>query len=242
MKRRRSKNLPSGRMLHGKLASDDGRLYTPTHSAKGGRRYFYYTLLSDAGTGSTRRFRRLPAAEVEARVIDTVGSFLEDSVNIAGHFSGLSIPGARMLTSAAAHRATVLREGAEQERAQLIAQIVSSVVVQSDALEIEISKGALGAELLGAGNEGFEGAITLRAPCHFAKRGNEVRLILESGAQHSPAPMPLSVRAVARAKTWYEWITKGEVFSMRGLAKTDRLQRELRLAHPGSRRTIAGHH
>ena len=79
VKRRRSKNLPSGRMLHGKLASDDGRLYTPTHSAKGGRRYFYYTLLDDAGTGSTRRARRLPAAEIEARVIDAVGSFLEDS-------------------------------------------------------------------------------------------------------------------------------------------------------------------
>ncbi len=59
--RRRSKNLPSGRMLHGKLASEDGRFYTPTHSAKGGRRYFYYTL-REAGAESTKRVRRLPAA------------------------------------------------------------------------------------------------------------------------------------------------------------------------------------
>ena len=151
-------------------------------------------------------------------MIDAVGAFLEDSPNIVKNFSGLSIPGARMLTSAAAHRATVLREGAEQERAQLIGQIVSSVVVLSEALEIEISRGALGAELLGAGNEGFEGAITLRAPCHFAKRGNEVRLILESGAPQSN-PNAAVVKAIAQAKTWYEWITKGEVFSMRGLAK-----------------------
>ena len=92
------------------------------------------------------------------------------------------------------------------------------MIVQSDALEIEISKGALGAELLGAGKESFEGAITLRAPCHFAKRGNEVRLILESGAQQSN-PNAAVVKAVAQAKTWYEWITKGEVFSMRGLAR-----------------------
>jgi len=28
VKRRRSKNLPSGRMLHGKLANEDGRLYS----------------------------------------------------------------------------------------------------------------------------------------------------------------------------------------------------------------------
>jgi hypothetical protein len=56
-----------------------------------------------------------------------------------------------MLISGAAHRATLLRDGAEQEKAQLIGRIVSAVVVQSDALQIQISKGVLGAELLGAG-------------------------------------------------------------------------------------------
>jgi hypothetical protein len=98
-------------------------------------------------------------------------------------------------------------------------------VVQSDALEIQISKDALGAELLGAGKEGFEGEIALRAPCHFAKRGNEVRLILESGAQKS-SPNSTVVRAVAQAKTWYEWIIKGEVFTMRQLAKRTGLHRK----------------
>jgi hypothetical protein len=219
VKRRRRKNLPSGRILHGRLAGENGQLYTPTHSSKGGRRYFYYTLLGGPGAGLDRSTRRLPAAEVEARVIDAVGSFLEDSVVIAGHFSGLSIPGARMLTSAAAHRATVLRDGSEQERAQLISRIVSSVTVQSDALQIQMCKGVLGAELLGAGDSGSEESIILRAPCHFAKRGNEVRLILESGARNQFNPNPALVKAVMQAKTWYEWITKGEVFSMRGLAK-----------------------
>jgi DNA invertase Pin-like site-specific DNA recombinase len=219
VKRRRQKNLRSGRMLHGKLASEDGRLYTPTHSAKGGRRYFYYTLLGEAAAGPTRSARRLPAAEIEARVIDAVSSFLEDAVNIAGHFSGLSIPDTRMLTSGASHRATLLRDGAEEERARLISLLLSNVNVQSDALQIEISKGALGAELLGAGKNSSDGSITLRAPCHFAKRGNEVRLILASGAEHNSKPTPTLVRAVAQAKTWYDWIIQGEVFSMRGLAK-----------------------
>jgi site-specific DNA recombinase len=219
VKRRRRKNLSSGRILHGKLSAQDSRLYTPTHSAKGGRRYFYYTLLGKGAAGSTRSIRRLPAAEIEARVVDAVGAFLEDSPNIVKNFSGLSIPGVRMLASAAVHRATVLREGAEQDKVQFIGQILSSVVVQSDALEIQISKGALGAELLGAGDEGFEGEIALRAPCHFAKRGNEVRLILESGAQQQTTSNPALVRAITQAKTWYEWITKGEVFSMRGLAR-----------------------
>jgi len=219
VKRRRGKNLSSGRMLHGKLASEEGRFYTPTHSAKGGRRYFYYTLLGEARTSSTRSVRRLPAAEIEARVIDSLCSFLEDAISVASHFSAFSLPETRMLTSAAAHRATLLRDGAEQERAQLISRIVSRVVVLSDALKIQISKGVLGAVLLGVKKDGCDGLITLRAPCRFAKRGNEVRLVLESGDRHGSKPIPTLVRAVAQAKTWYEWVVQGEVFSMRSLAR-----------------------
>ncbi len=131
-----------------------------------------------------------------------------------------------MLTSAAAHRSTLLNEGAEQEKSRVISQVVSRVTVQTDALEIQISKGALGAELLGACNEAWNGAITLRAPCQIAKRGNEVRLILASGAQHNSKPIPSLVRAVAQAKTWYEWIAKGEICTMRELAKRTGLHRK----------------
>jgi hypothetical protein len=52
---------------------------------------------------------------------------------------------------------------------------------------------------------GYKGVIALRAPCRFAKRGNEVRLILAPGAQNQSKPIPTLVRAVAQAKTWY-WI------------------------------------
>ena len=224
VKRRRSKNLPSGRMLQGKLASEDGRLYTPTHSAKGGRRYFYYTLLNQAG--ATRSVRRLPAAEIEARVIESLSCFLENAVHLSKHFSGLSISETRMLTSAGTHWSTRLREGAEQEKSRLIGHVVSSVIVQNDALQIEISKGALRDELLGARREKCEGSITLRAPCHFAKRGAEVRLILASGAQQQSRPVPSLVRTVAQAKTWSEWIIKGEVCTMCQLAKRTGLHRK----------------
>ena len=50
----------------------------------------------------------------------------------------------------------VVRQGAAQEKAQLISRIVSSVVVRSYALRVQISKGALGAEFLGAGEDGYK--------------------------------------------------------------------------------------
>jgi hypothetical protein len=63
----------------------------------------------------------------------------------------------------------VVRQGATQEKAQLISRIVSSVVVRSYALRVQISRGAFGAELFGAGKDGHKDVTTLRAPCRFAK-------------------------------------------------------------------------
>jgi len=51
-----------------------------------------------------------------------------------------------------------------------------------------------------------------------SKRGNEVQLPLAPGANKS-TPVPSLVRAVAQAKTWYDWIIKGEFGTMRELAK-----------------------
>jgi hypothetical protein len=55
------------RMIHGKFASENGRLYTPTRSTKGRWRYFYYTLLDEVGPSSTQSVRCLRAAEIAAR-------------------------------------------------------------------------------------------------------------------------------------------------------------------------------
>jgi hypothetical protein len=158
--------------------------------------------------------------------VDRLTRSLSDFARIVESFTGLSISETRMLTSAGTHWSTHLRAGAEQEKSRLIRQVVSSVMVQDDALQIGINKSALKDELLGAGREKCEGSITLQAPCHFAKRGAEVRLILASCAQHQSRPVPSLVRAVAQAKTWSEWIIKGEVSTMRQLAKRTGLHRK----------------
>jgi DNA invertase Pin-like site-specific DNA recombinase len=66
--RHRSRNIRSGRILHGKFVAGDGHSYTPTHASKKGRRYFYYTLTRPAAHASANEIKRLPADEVEARV------------------------------------------------------------------------------------------------------------------------------------------------------------------------------
>jgi hypothetical protein len=91
-------------MLYGKLMSPDGQTFTPTHASKKGRRYLYYTLTKTASKTSPDEIRRLPATEIETKVIACVVSLLEDSLRLAGHFEGLSVRELRMLTSAAKYR------------------------------------------------------------------------------------------------------------------------------------------
>jgi site-specific DNA recombinase len=58
-----------------------------------------------------------------------------------------------------------------------------------------------------------------------ARRGSEVRLILEDGEQQAQETIPTLVRAVIQAHTWSEWIIDGKVRTMRELAAKAGLNR-----------------
>jgi site-specific DNA recombinase len=225
--RRNRHNLPSGRMLYGKLMSPDGQTFTPTHASKKGRRYLYYTLTKTSSETSTDRIRRLPAPEVEAKVIACVSSLLEESLRLADHFSGLNVREMRMLTSAARHRSAVLSEPDSVEGRQFIKTILARVVVLPTELHIDLSKSALSKELLGKATVHIEqdGLIELREPLQVARRGSEVRLILENGEQQTQDSIPSLVRAVTQARAWTEWIIDGKVRTMRELASKAGLNR-----------------
>lgn len=224
VRRRNPHNLPSGRVLYGKLVTPNGQTFTPTHASKKGRRYLYYTLAKTASKSPTDEIRRrLPATEVEAKVIACVSSLLEDSLRIAGHFKRLSVRELRMLTSAAKHRAAVLSEPDSKEGREFIRQILSKVIVLPSELQIDLSKWELGKELLGKSVD-ESGLIELREPLQVIRRGSEVRLILENGGQEQEA-IPSLVRAVTQARTWSEWIIDGKVKTMRELAAKAGLNR-----------------
>jgi site-specific DNA recombinase len=224
--RRNHRNLSSGRMLHGKLASEDGQLYTPTHSSKGGRRYFYYTLLaSNIGKG-TNPLRRLPAAEIEDRVLSSISHFFRDAKLVADQFPSLAVRETRLLIEAARHRAFVLVDGSTMETAGLISRMLSRVVVRESELEIELDKAALQREFLNRDEDPAPaGTIALHEPYQFARRGSEVRLILANQDTRKYIPIPSLVRAVSQAKAWYEWIVKGEIRTMRELAVRVNMER-----------------
>lgn len=224
--RRNRKNLPSGRMLHGKLATESGILYTPTHAAKGGRRYFYYTLTRKEACRANTSIRRLPAIEIETRVLASIGALLTDSVRLAKHYPALAVRDTKLLTSAGRYKATMLAEGSSKEKSEFLQKVSSRVLVLPSELHIYLDKADLELELLNRKDDSdAEGSILLQEPFQFARRGSEVRLILESREAQAEECIPSLVRVVSQAKTWYEWIVTGQVCRMRELAKKAGLNR-----------------
>jgi site-specific DNA recombinase len=217
--RRTQSNLPSGRLLHGKLVSSDGQSYTPTHAAKKGRRYFYYILNSSGRGSSINIIKRLPADELEARVLSSIGSFLEDSPRLARHFTTLDVRELRLLTTAAKHRSAQLSEITHANTRDLVSRIVKRIVVHSNELSIFLNPEELCKDFLGEKRSGYSSAeIQMNEPISIARRGSAVKLILSNGECKSNAPIASLVRAVVQAKTWSEWIVAGKVRTLEELA------------------------
>jgi site-specific DNA recombinase len=104
---------------------------------------------------------------------------------------------------------------------------LARVVVLPTELHIDLSKSVLSQELLGKATVPIEqdGLIVLREPLQIARRGSEVRLILENVGQQEQGSIPSLVRAVTQARTWTEWIVDGKVKTMRELAAMAGLNR-----------------
>jgi site-specific DNA recombinase len=217
--RRTQSNLPSGRLLRGKLVTSDGQSYTPTHASKNGRRYFYYILTGPGRGASAHTIKRLPADELEGRVLSSIGAFLEDSPRLAAHFTTLDIRELRLLTSAAKHRSAQLSEIAHANVRDTISRIVKRIVVNNNELCIFLSRAELRKDLLGEVGSGDSSTeIQLHEPISFARRGSAVKLILSNGECKSDAPIASLARAVVQARTWSEWIVSGKVRSLEELA------------------------
>jgi site-specific DNA recombinase len=217
--RRTQSNLPSGRLLSGKLRTPGGLSYTPTHAAKNGRRYFYYILTGSSHGASLNTIKRLPANELEGRVLSSIGSFLEDSLQLSEHFKTLDVRELRLLTSAAKHRAAQLSEIAHADTRDFVSRIVQKIIVEKNELCMVLSGAQLYKSFLGNVRPGDSPIdIELREPISFARRGSEVKLILSNGECMSGASIASLVHAVVQARTWSDWIVSGDVKNLEQLA------------------------
>lgn len=201
--------------LTGKLVDETGDRLTPTHTAKGTRRYRYYVSSRMISGPPDPQGWRLPAAALEAQVAEAVRAKLARAV--AGH-TLLAVPDLSKHEQFAAALIDLADPAAASDAARRgkLLDLVESGTVGRETTALQLRRSALAA-LIGVDRaEISDTALSIAAPTSIRRRGVEARLVI---GERPRDPDPKLLAALARAHRWLKAIRSGR--DIAGLAKAD---------------------
>jgi site-specific DNA recombinase len=223
--RRTGKSHLTESLLSGIVFDANGIRFTPTHAVKKGKRYRYYTSQAVIRErGDLRQLARYPAEALETLVTTQIHEFLKISDKY------LHEAEASPHTELAAQRAKDLaaqwpKLGIAKQQ-EFIRGVVKSVILGDKNLWIELDKLKVTAMLLdqspdeipAPGNQKVV-MIKLKVAFQSVRRGGELRIYAPDGQPTQKRPIPSLMKAIARARTWYEQLVTGEVSGVAPLAR-----------------------
>lgn len=202
-----------------------GIRFTPTHAVKNGKRYRYYTSQAVIQrTGDKPAVSRFPAQELERLVTSQVQGLLASPDKCTARLEGSPAK------DVAADRALDLSKRWPNleisTQHEFVRTVVRRVVVGQTAVWIEVDRAKLAETLLGGKPEsgaaiGNHRPDTVRLTANFQphRRGDELYLTAPESLCPAGTPVPSLIKAIARARDWYERIIRGELQYPRPIAK-----------------------
>jgi hypothetical protein len=225
-------------VLAGLLYDDRGNRLIPSHCRKGGRRYRYYFSEATLGTGKgLGAVRRIPAAELEDLVRRRLSTFLLSSTDLVAQLGTADDRAvtAKALTVAGKAKGTALPISAGSDLRAFLLAIGARVVVSQEKITVSVTRRALRATLLEAPppagarpqssadrvRSDDDDTVILTIDAKLSRLGSEVRLILppEVNVERTKCVDKALIKAIARARSWYEKLLAGEVDSLATIAQ-----------------------
>jgi site-specific DNA recombinase len=201
--------------LTGRLFDESGQTLTPSHAAKGERRYRYYVsrgLIKGTGDSGGRGWR-LPAPEIEKNVATAAGQILNDRAEIANAAQAIGLAENRLPSIFSAAEAWRVRLQSELEAGAALNKLVDRVDLTDASVRVSLRVPITDAGKQPIGNAS-ELTFTRVFPMRIRRRGVEMRLVIEgSGALAARADLAL-LKAVARARQWSEDLLTGRAQSV----------------------------
>ena len=234
--RRSGVKAETASLLAGLIQDFEGNQLTPSHTVKKDRRYRYYARQTATTKGGTIGSSfRLPAYDIEARVLSGIASLLSSTLDVMDRV-GLAEDDAELtqkLLTSADNTSRFLHDGTREEVSRLVKSIIHRVIVHHDKVEMQIDKQALRRALLqgrAAGaptlppkteKQAIEDLIHLEFAAKVRRVGREVRLVAAPGPPGSmpSRQSPALVKAIARAHGWREQLINGQVSGPRAISK-----------------------
>ena len=210
--------------LAGKLFDENGQPLYAQGAAKGKRRYRYFVSreLVRGSADHAESGWRIPAPEMERVVVAASKAFLDDrpAVLAALQESDIEIPDVREVLKVASELSR--RLSSETEKAATLIEIVEKAQLTAGGIRVD-----LGISLPNNGDEA--GPKTLRVtrlvPIRMKRRGVELRIVVDGHDGMPRKADPALLKAVARARRWFEEIASGRVRSSAEIARREALQK-----------------
>lgn len=211
-------------LLAGILCTGDGRKLVPSHAVKKGRRYRYYIEQRPGQAEAVGRRERYAALEVETAVITVLKRFLEDPIQVMAALSLESASPAVVRRLCDKAKGLSQRLSDSKETLRLIPEVLAAVIIHPSKLELIVNGTAL-ANYLDVRIAEAQLTFTITSPIRLNRRGQELKFVLplKDASENYCNPDPGLIRAVAKAHLWWQWITDGEVQSLREIAERENL-------------------
>jgi DNA invertase Pin-like site-specific DNA recombinase len=221
-RKRPTKASPSP--LAGKLFDENGAPLYAQGAMKDGRRYRYY-VSRELVRGSGEQARagwRLPAPELERAVVGAARSILDDKQTVLTELqeSGIGLWEVdRIFEMTSACNGRLL---AETESAAALVEVIEKVQLTAEGFRI-----VLKISIPCGSTAGHAGAKILRVsrfvPMKLKRRGVELRIILGGKDEIRRKVDPALLKAIARARRWFEEVASGHVPSLAAIARREHL-------------------
>ena len=224
--------------LAGLVFDSSGERLTPTHAKRASLRYRYYvsqTLVIGRSKSDVASKRwRISAIELENAVVATLNAFLDDQGELTSIFElGRMAPAEATAVFEAATSLSLAIGG--QELAQLrkaLQTYVKRVEISDSTIAVTLNLTELHHALrLPALKPDQSQSHTIVTPVRVTKRGVEQRLVVGGGVIGPIQRDETLVKAIARARVWFEDIRTGRISDLSQLAAREQLPRSYVQAH-----------
>ena len=205
-------------LLSGRMFDSNGARFTPTGALKNKKRYRYYTSQTVIqGADAKPSITRFPAEELEKFVKSQIHLLLQEPKK---SIAGVKDSSIRDAIAEGAKILAVEWPGLEISKQHVfVRKIVRRVVVGQSTVSIEIDQAQLFGSLLGENSEALahmrahnSGILRIVGAFQVLRRGAELRLTSsDNGSCFEGARVLSIVKAIARARDWYERIVAGEI-------------------------------
>jgi site-specific DNA recombinase len=209
--------------LAGKLFAENGEPLYAQGAAKAGRRYRYYVSrdLVRGTANEGQRGWRVPARELERVVIAAVRKIFDDRASMIAALqeSGTELSDVdQVITIASDWRRRLL---CETEAPAAISELIASVQLTDKGIRIALKVP------IPSGSEKQPSTPVLHlshfVPMKVKRRGVEMRIIVDGQPQAPQQVDPALLKAIARARGWFEEVASGRTHSLLEIARREGL-------------------